>query len=252
MLAARAAVRRARHPVHLRPRPGPADVRRRRTDCVPGAAPTTSRSTTTRRKLLAEQHRPVARARWRAKVKALIVTRGGEGSDIYVDGRRAAHPGGAGAAAWSIRPAAATPIAPACSTAWRNGMDWETTGAAGRGDGRAEDRARRRAEPRARPRARSRERFFEGLRLPARGERRQRADAGRAAGHGPATTDQQHVDDHDQPRSATGRSRPPAAAMRWNGARNGRSQHRDGGRDRRVRIHPAQDDVACSVSQRTR
>ena len=53
-----------------------------------------------------------------AKVKALIVTRGAAGSWIYADGRQAGDSGGrARRAAGRSRPAAATPIAPACSTA---------------------------------------------------------------------------------------------------------------------------------------
>jgi hypothetical protein len=49
-------------------------------------------------------------------VRALIVTRGGEGSEIYADGRRYDIPC-VEADQISIRPAAAMPTVPACSTA---------------------------------------------------------------------------------------------------------------------------------------
>jgi adenosine kinase len=53
-----------------------------------------------------------------ATIGAVIVTRGGEGSTIYTQGREIGVPA-VSPTPWSTRPVAATPTARACSTAWR-------------------------------------------------------------------------------------------------------------------------------------
>ena len=63
-----------------------------------------------------------------AQVRALIVTRGAEGSWIFAEGQRLRDPARASRAASPIRPAAAMPIAPDCCTAWSAAWTGTTTG----------------------------------------------------------------------------------------------------------------------------
>jgi hypothetical protein len=54
-----------------------------------------------------------------SRLDALVVTRGEHGSDIYAGGEHHKIPAVTAEPAWSTRPAAATPTAPACCTASR-------------------------------------------------------------------------------------------------------------------------------------
>ena len=62
------------------------------------------------------------------RVEAVIETLGGEGSRIRTGGRVLAISGRPARRRWSIRRAAATPIARASSTASRTAFEWEKTG----------------------------------------------------------------------------------------------------------------------------
>ena len=63
-----------------------------------------------------------------ARVAGLVITRGGQGSDLYADGQHWRVPAAA-ADAIVDPPAAATPTAPGCCTAWRKaGPGWTAAG----------------------------------------------------------------------------------------------------------------------------
>ena len=117
--AARARTRAAGHSVHVRPRAGAADVFRRGTARFRRAGRATSRSTTT--KASSSRSAPGATLEQLAgRLKALILTRGAEGSVIYAAGSSSTFPASRRPRRW-IPPAAETPTAPACSTGSRPG-----------------------------------------------------------------------------------------------------------------------------------
>ena len=87
-------------------------------------------------------HRRRHRSSSPRRVKALIVTRGAEGSLIYADGRQLRIPGVQADQPWSIPPAAAMPIAPGCSTASRRAATGRPPGGSPRSWARSRSRSR--------------------------------------------------------------------------------------------------------------
>ena len=74
--------------------------------------------------MLAERTGMTLEAMSRSHLRGIVVTLGAEGCDLWQDGQRTARGRRRRARAWSIRPAAATPFAPRCSTAWSAAGRW--------------------------------------------------------------------------------------------------------------------------------
>ena len=128
---------RGRHPVHLRSGPGPADVRRRRAARASSSRRAGSRSTTTRREMLCERTGRTLEALSRSHLRGIVVTLGAEGCEVWQQGVRDARAGRDGRARWSTRPAAATPSAPRCCTAWSAAGRWSAAPRSATGSARS-------------------------------------------------------------------------------------------------------------------
>ncbi len=90
--------------------------------------------------MLAERTGMTLEAMSRSHLRGIVVTLGAEGCDLWQNGERVRVPGVA-AQAWSIRPAAATPFAPRCSTAWSAAGRWSVAPGSATASARSRSRA---------------------------------------------------------------------------------------------------------------